>query len=146
MKTIEVMSKCHHENVKEWTPEEGSPAFDRETPVYSFDKCQRIADRVLGVLNNELGIRVDMDELKGRGKQREVAYARQAIWLVLRDHYSVTFERLGLLMNRNHTTVINGINAMRARASVPGIDARAMCAVYLRLGIVPKFYLHGWNG
>ncbi|MFA5186375.1 MAG: helix-turn-helix domain-containing protein [Patescibacteria group bacterium] len=62
---------------------------------------------------------VTVDEILGRRRLHRICHARHVIWATLynRGHWSLP--QLGLLFERDHTTILNGVN----RISGEEIDA-----------------------
>lgn len=52
---------------------------------------------------------LNADGLKGRCRGKELVHARYVIFYLIRKHTSMTLKAAGLLFNRDHTTVIHGI-------------------------------------
>ena len=54
---------------------------------------------------------ITKEQLKSNSRDREFVDARSIVWYFLKKHYpSISFKILGEYYNRDHTTVINGIN------------------------------------
>lgn len=58
---------------------------------------------------------VTADELLGMCRESGPSHARQALWAALhaRGHWS--YPRLGKVFGRDHSTILSGVNAHRAR-------------------------------
>ncbi len=56
---------------------------------------------------------VTRDEVCGRGRTRTVALARHELWWHLRAARDFSYEEIGRLFERNHSTVLHGIRAYR---------------------------------
>ncbi len=58
---------------------------------------------------------VTREEVCGRGRTRVVALARHELWWELRHHGTLAFsyEEIGRLFGRNHTTVLHGVRAFQ---------------------------------
>jgi len=60
---------------------------------------------------------VTRDDLCGRGRTRAAASARQEIWWLLRHHpeLNFSFADIGRLFDRDHTTIMAGVDAHERR-------------------------------
>lgn len=67
-------------------------------------------DKVIQVVCNHYNI--DRSDLKGRCRQKELVHARHVIFYLLRNHASMTLKSAGALFNRDHTTVIHGVQKL----------------------------------
>lgn len=53
-------------------------------------------------------------ELTGPGRMKDLTYWRHiAVWLLHKRRKSLSFPGIGLIMNRDHSTIIHGINKVR---------------------------------
>lgn len=67
---------------------------------------------LLGLLDAVCQARgVTREELCGRGRTKNVAFARQELWWHLRRSPGMSFAEIGRLFDRNHTTVMAGIRS-----------------------------------
>jgi chromosomal replication initiation ATPase DnaA len=62
---------------------------------------------------------VTRKELCDRGRTRAVAQARQELWWQLRQHRHYSLGEIGRLFGRDHSTVLQGIDAHRRRLHGP---------------------------
>jgi chromosomal replication initiator protein len=60
------------------------------------------------VILNEYGY--SFADLHTKSRRTEVAYLRFVVYKMLRDNTSLSFSKIGIMFNRNHTTVMHGIN------------------------------------
>jgi len=60
-----------------------------------------------------VGRGVTRDEVCGRVRTKTVARARQELWWKLRSGRAFSYEEIGRLFRRNHSTVLHGIRAYR---------------------------------
>ena len=59
---------------------------------------------------------VTREELCGRGRTKNLAFARQELWWHLRRHPGMSYEEIGRLFDRNKTTILTGVRTFeRAR-------------------------------
>jgi chromosomal replication initiation ATPase DnaA len=66
---------------------------------------------------------VTRDEICGRVRTRTVARARQELWWRLRAGRAFSYEEIGRLFQRNHSTVLHGIRAYRKACPNDGAAA-----------------------
>lgn len=58
---------------------------------------------------------VDVPLLMSKCRKARITSARQVVCYLLREHAGLRFERIGLLLGRDHTTVIHSHNLIAAR-------------------------------
>jgi chromosomal replication initiator protein len=59
---------------------------------------------------------VSVNELRGSSRERHIARPRQIAYLRLRDETDLSYPVIARVMgDRDHTTIIDGINAVRRR-------------------------------
>jgi len=63
---------------------------------------------------------VPVDKLKSVSMEKDVVYSRYLIWHICMKHYDYTFQYLGFIYNRHHTTVMNGVKTMQGFIDVGG--------------------------
>lgn len=63
-----------------------------------------------GVCN---ALQVDYDSLKGKNRNNENTEARFIIFKLLREHTVLSFKAIGGLFNRDHSTVIYGVETFK---------------------------------
>ncbi len=61
---------------------------------------------------------ITIGEMVGDGRERPVAWARQALWCELFGYGHWSYVALGRLFGRDHTTVMIGVRAHLARTGV----------------------------
>lgn len=76
-------------------------------------------DRILGAVAGLWGVTVE--EMKGPRRSNHLAHPRQVAMYLIRKRCQSSFVRVGLLLgNRDHTTVIFGVNRIRAMLAIDG--------------------------
>ena len=79
-------------------------------------------DRVTIILREvarEYGLTIN--DLRGENKCRHIAHPRQVAYIRLRDETDLSYPAIGrILGNRDHTTVLKGEQAARARLKAEG--------------------------
>lgn len=58
---------------------------------------------------------VSPEDILGPRRTVRVADARHEAMWVLREHLALTFQRVGYYLNRDHSTVVHGVNQYRLR-------------------------------
>lgn len=58
---------------------------------------------------------IDRDMLVGTSLNRKIVQARQFGYYVLRKRFNLTLPAIGAVFNRDHTTIMHGVDAVRAR-------------------------------
>ncbi|NOZ28483.1 MAG: chromosomal replication initiator protein DnaA [Chloroflexi bacterium] len=53
------------------------------------------------------------EQLTGRGRSKEVSLARQVLMYLLRTDFDFSYPQIGNLLNRDHTTIIHGVEKMK---------------------------------
>lgn len=56
---------------------------------------------------------LSVDVVKSKSRAKEHVYARHVIFYFLRKHTNMTLKSSGALFNRDHTTVIHGLDNLR---------------------------------
>nr|WP_285840085.1 helix-turn-helix domain-containing protein [Sphingopyxis alaskensis] len=79
---------------------------------------------------------VEVDDLIGITKVRELVLPRAAVVMVLRDEPPMSYSQIGRLLCRDHSTIIN-LERIAHRQFCDDVAFRAKVAV-LRSQIVPK--------
>lgn len=79
-------------------------------------------DRVTMILKGvarEYGLTIN--DLRGESKCRHIAHPRQIAYIRLRDETNLSYPAIGRIMgNRDHTTILKGEQAARARLKAEG--------------------------
>ena len=53
--------------------------------------------------------KIDQDELLSNSRKKEIVYARQLCWYIMRTKYDLTFKKIGDIFNgKDHSTVMHG--------------------------------------
>ncbi|HEY64038.1 MAG TPA: chromosomal replication initiator protein DnaA [Caldilineae bacterium] len=73
------------------------------------------------------------EQLTGRGRNKEVSLARQMLMYLLRNDYDFSYPQIGHLLNRDHTTVMHGVEKMRELIETDDAVHRRMMALRERL-------------
>jgi chromosomal replication initiation ATPase DnaA len=62
---------------------------------------------------------VTREEVCGRGRTKNVSFARKELWFHLRQHPGMSYDEIGRLFGRNRTTVMGGVRSyLRAIAAM----------------------------
>ena len=64
---------------------------------------------------------VKPESLSSSSRLKTLAEARQVYMMLVRDLFELSYPEIGLLVNRDHTTVIDGIRSLRARLQEPSV-------------------------
>lgn len=77
-----------------------------------------------------------MESLKGKCRIKELVYARYVIFYFLRKYTSITFKSAGLMFNRDHTTVIHGLQHLsNIMETEPNVKSEVeLLAIYIHGG------------
>ena len=75
-------------------------------------KRQRLA---LVIQHVAMALGIEISEMRSAKRGRHIAEARQLAMAVGRFETRLTFEEIGFALNRDHTTVIHGIESTAAR-------------------------------
>lgn len=67
---------------------------------------------VEAIISKASGVPVEV--MRGKNRGRENVLARHLLWLVARDHMGFSFMHLARIFGRDHTTIMNGVQRMRA--------------------------------
>ena len=63
--------------------------------------------KMLDIVGNYF--KIDQDELLSNSRKKEVVYARQLCWYIMRTKYDLTFKKIGDIFNgKDHSTVMHG--------------------------------------
>lgn len=67
---------------------------------------------------------MDAEGLKGKYRRRGNVHARYVIFYFIRKYTKMTFKEAGLIFNRDHTTVIHGLETLKdIMQTEPGVRA-----------------------
>lgn len=69
---------------------------------------QILFDRVLQIVGKDF--KLDRSKILSRRRWRDCVYARQVISYILRVHYRMTVTKIGILLDRDHSTIIHATN------------------------------------
>lgn len=58
---------------------------------------------------------VEQNKIKGRSRMARIVFVRHLYFYLSKRHTGFTLLAIGKLLNRDHTTVINGINSIKNR-------------------------------
>jgi chromosomal replication initiator protein len=59
---------------------------------------------------------VSVQNIRGISRDKDIVLARHVVWMILHDYKGFTYSRLGREYERDHTTIINGVNRVRREA------------------------------
>lgn len=85
----------------------------RPSPQISEEDRQKL-NVLLEVLVKELSLMYDVDpsEFMGRSRKKKAAFTRNKLgWLLRRYHKKASLERIGMMLRRDHSTVVNMIHS-----------------------------------
>ena len=68
--------------------------------------------RLIEIVCKKTGI--DIKDLKGKSRKREIVEARQLAFYILKKNTRLPFAVIGGMLNRDHTTVIHSIKVVTA--------------------------------
>ena len=71
---------------------------------------------------------VTIHDLTSASRARHIVYARQALMLLLRQHGYLSLAAIGQKLDRDHSTVLHGINAAIMRMATDARYAALVCA------------------
>lgn len=93
------------------------PRISFSPTYFDLPEEQRPADRVSRILQEvSETFNVTINDLRGSEKTRWIAHARQYAYTRLRDETAMSYPAIARVMCRkDHTTIISGIDACRAR-------------------------------
>ena len=74
-------------------------------------------------------------EVLGAGRNRSVVLARQTAMLLARRHTRASLLRIGMLLRRDHTTVLHGARAMAAHIATDEDLAETVAQVERNLNL-----------
>lgn len=57
--------------------------------------------------------KLDLVELKGRSRASLVSSWRHVLWFLLREHTPMSYEEIGTIFERDHTTILYGVRKVR---------------------------------
>ena len=80
-------------------------------------------------ISRQFGVEIPL--LLGPRRTKRIAWARQAAWWLLYCHNDLSYPRLGLWFNRDHTTVLYGVRAAERRRQNPRDSEEAEFAATL---------------
>lgn len=61
--------------------------------------------------------RIDQEDLLSNSRKKEIVYARQLCWYLLRTKYDLTFQKIGDIFNgKDHSTIMHGYQVMESCA------------------------------
>lgn len=84
---------------------------DEKVKQMNHANDKSVLDMIVQYVSEKLG--VEVDALFGRSRKREIAYARQLCIYLIKRKTKFTFSDIGRYFNRDHTTVIHSINAIK---------------------------------
>jgi chromosomal replication initiator protein len=88
-------------------------------------------DEVLNTVAEFYGI--DLDEVKGRGRNREVVVPRQMAMYLLREETNASLPQIGEIFGRDHTTVMYSVEKMAEMIDTDTQRRREMLTIKERL-------------
>lgn len=105
-------------------PEQTQPDKRYDAHILAWLRFQGLsftgpAHRHILARSRELGF--SYAELVGPSQKRDLALARQILWVEIRDTFGKSFPEIGAIFNRDHTTVLYGyrkVLAMRERGEL----------------------------
>jgi chromosomal replication initiation ATPase DnaA len=90
-------------------------------PVVSRNGVFKAIDAV-AVVANHYGVAIG--DILGASRRKEIIGPRQVTEYVLHDHMGLSYNTIGKLLERDHTTIVAGVKRVRARLSDdPGVEA-----------------------
>ena len=75
----------------------------------SFASIARATSRVFDV---------SLDELKGRGRSNNLIKPRHVIYYLANTELKLSLTNIGRLMNRDHTSILHGVNSVREKMRI----------------------------
>jgi chromosomal replication initiator protein len=80
------------------------------------EQTQRLSEEgILDIVSQTLGVSVK--DLKGTGRNKETAHARQVATYVCREMMESSFPKLGRLFNRKHSTMLYGYEKLKEQVA-----------------------------
>jgi len=70
-------------------------------------------DHILDIVSNHL--KISIDEMKGRTRQRAVVEAKQVFCYLCRNLLPLSFKQIGNILNIDHATVLHSVKAIEDR-------------------------------
>lgn len=75
-------------------------------------------------------------DLESPNRKRELVHVRRAFFAIVRKVLKLSFERIGAILGKNHTTVIHGINKHNAEIDVYDDYSRIYKNLYDSLNVL----------
>lgn len=82
------------------------PTYDGGPPPWAVDELVHAVAAHYGVSG---------DDIRGRRRYQPIAHARSEVWRVLHDERGMSLPWIGRMFDRDHSTVLSGVRAARAR-------------------------------
>lgn len=90
-------------------------------------------EQILGIISKEC--QIDVEDILGRSRRRDLVYGRHMFCSILRRYFGYSLKKIGDIVDRDHTTVINSIGVFRNRY-IRDLDYREIVhKVYDKVGI-----------
>lgn len=90
-------------------------------------------EEILNIISEEC--RIDVEGILGRSRRRDLVYGRHMFCSILKRYFGYSLKKIGDIVDRDHTTVINSIDVFRDRY-IQDLDYRAIVhKVYDKVGI-----------
>lgn len=90
-------------------------------------------EEILNIISEEC--RIDVEGILSRSRRRDLVYGRHMFCSILKRYFGYSLKKIGDIVDRDHTTVINSIEVFRDRY-IQDLDYRAIVhKVYDKVGI-----------
>lgn len=90
-------------------------------------------EEILNIISEEC--RIDVEGILGRSRRRDLVYGRHMFCSILKQYFGYSLKKIGSIVDRDHTTVINSIDVFRD-IYVQDLDYREIVhKVYDKVGI-----------
>jgi chromosomal replication initiator protein len=91
------------------------------------------SEEILSIISEEC--QIDVEGILSRSRKKELVFGRHMFCSVLKRYFGYSLKKIGSIVERDHTTIINSIDVFRDRY-IQDLDYRELVhRVYERVGI-----------